>query len=333
MMPFTRPVTPENQRLLQRIYRQSRHHAVRQRAHCILLRSQGKGVSQLVEIFAVSRKTLYNWFNAWETRSVAGLYERSGRGRKATFTAAQEEQIVQWSQEHPQQLKQVLQKIKEAWEIEVSQKTLTRVLKRWLMSWHRFRRVVGGQPDAQEYKDKQAQLEAFQQLDAAGEIDLYYLDESGFCLIPYVPYGWQPIGETLEIPSRRSQRLNVLGLMNRHHQLEAYVSTQSITSEVVIACIDTFFPQVSKPTVIVMDKASIHTSDAIADKLEEWKQRRIEIFELPSYSPELNLIEILWRFMKYEWIEISAYRSWQSLVDYVEKVLREFGDKYVINFV
>jgi hypothetical protein len=40
--------------------------------------------------------------------------------------------------------------------------------------------------------------------------------------------------------------------MNRHHQLEAYVSTQSITSDVVIACIDTFFPQVSKPTVIVM---------------------------------------------------------------------------------
>lgn len=45
------------------------------------------------------------------------------------------------------------------------------------------------------------------------------------------------------------------------------------------------------------------------DKLDEWKERQIEIFQLPSYSPQLNLIEILWRFMKYEWIEISAYRS------------------------
>ena len=121
--------------------------------------------------------------------------------------------------------------------------------------------------------------------------------------------------------------------MNRRNHLEAYVSTQSITSEVVIACIDTFFAQVDKRTVIVMDQASIHTSGAMLDKLEEWKQRNIEIFELPSYSPELNLIEILWRFIKYEWIEISAYQSWQSLVDYVEKVLREFGDNYVINFV
>ncbi len=85
--------------------------------------------------------------------------------------------------------------------------------------------------------------------------------------------------------------------------------------------------------MIVVDQASIHTSDLVQDKLEEWQQRQIEIFQLPSYSPELNLIEILWRFIKYEWIEISAYHSWQSLVQYVEKVLREFGQSYVINFV
>jgi hypothetical protein len=159
------------------------------------------------------------------------------------------------------------------------------------------------------------------------------LDEVGFCLIPSIPYGWQRIGETEAIESRRSQRLHVLGVMTRTNQLHSYVSTQSITSEVVIACIDAFFPTVSKRTVIVVDQASIHTSDAVDDKLAEWQQRNIEIFNLPSYSPQLNLIEILWRFIKYEWIEISAYRNWQSLVQYVEKVLKEFGENYVINFV
>ncbi|MHC5726678.1 MAG: transposase [Nostoc sp.] len=29
----------------------------------------------------------------------------------------------------------------------------------------------------------------------------------------------------------------------------------------------------------------------------------ITIFELPCYSPELNLIEILWWFLKYKWID------------------------------
>ena len=86
-------------------------------------------------------------------------------------------------------------------------------------------------------------------------------------------------------------------------------------------------------TVIVVDQASIHTSDVVLDKIEEWTERGITIFKLPSYSPELNLIEILWRFIKYEWIEIEAYKSWETFVVSVETILREFGKKYVINFV
>ncbi|MEG4070846.1 transposase [Microcoleus sp. Pol11C2] len=82
-----------------------------------------------------------------------------------------------------------------------------------------------------------------------------------------------------------------------------------MNSDVVIACIDAFFPTVHKPTVIVTDQASIHSSDAIVYKLEEWKQRNITLFELASYSRKLNLIETLWRFIKYEWIDRSAYKS------------------------
>jgi transposase len=102
---------------------------------------------------------------------------------------------------------------------------------------------------------------------------------------------------------------------------------------VIVTCIDTFFPQVDKPTVIVVDQSSIHTSNTILDKIEEWKERGITIFELPTYSPQLNLIEILWRFIKYEWLEIDAYKDWKTFVTSVEKILREFGKEYVINFV
>ena len=35
---------------------------------------------------------------------------------------------------------------------------------------------------------------------------------------------------------------------------------------------------------------------------------------------------------KYEWIELNAYETWESLVSYVEKVLRDFRSKYVVNF-
>ena len=137
---FIREINPEIQRLLQRIYRQSRHHQVRRRAHCLLLRHQGLKVKQLMDIFPVSYKTIYNWFNAWETRGLLGLYNRPGRGRKPTFNHQQKEQLQAWAQEHPKQLKQVLQKVEQEWGLTISTKTIKRILKTLRMSWHRLRR-------------------------------------------------------------------------------------------------------------------------------------------------------------------------------------------------
>lgn len=100
----------------------------------------------------------------------------------------------------------------------------------------------------------------------------------------------------------------------------------------VIACIDDFSQTCQQRTVIAIDRASVHKSAVIEGKIDKWKAKNIEIFWLPPYSPHLNLIEILWRFMKYEWIEFEEYESWADLVKYVEKVLKGFGEDYVINF-
>ena len=278
-----------------------------------MLKHQGLSTTELMTVLQVSRKTIYQWLDAWDNRGFPGLYRRPGQGRKPTFSVEQKSQIRTWAQEHPKQLKQVLNKIREQWGVSVSIKTVKRVLKSLRLSWHRFRRTPNGRPESHEYAAKRTHLEELQRLDDAGAIDLYYLDQAGFCLIPCVPYGWQPVGETLAIPSSRSRSLNVLGIMNRHHDLKAYTSQQSINSDVVILCIESFFPKVDKRTVIVMDQAPIHTSYAMQDKREEWVERNLEIFELPSYSPELNLIEILWRFIKYTWLDASAYQCWLSL--------------------
>jgi DDE superfamily endonuclease len=48
-----------------------------------------------------------------------------------------------------------------------------------------------------------------------GILDLYYFDESGFCLTPYLPYAWQEKGQTMRLPSGPSKRLNVLGFLSK----------------------------------------------------------------------------------------------------------------------
>ncbi len=220
---FIQGLSPETIHLLQRIYRSSGHHQVRQRAHCILMSFRGFNVTELMSIFGVTRKTIYTWFDAWETQRLVGLYDRPGRGRKATFSDDEKEQIREWAKASPKNLNTVLAKIKATWKVRVSKTTLKRILKSFSMSWRRLRRLLAGKPDPVEYEAKQQQLEEFKRQEAQGEIDLRYMDESGFCLVPYLPYAWQEQGEPLGLPSQRSKRLNVLAFMNRQNDLVPYV--------------------------------------------------------------------------------------------------------------
>lgn len=332
-MRFVKPLEPETIHLLQRLYKQSKHYRVRQRAHCILLSAQGYRIRALMEIFDVSRRTIINWLDAWDARRFPGLYDLKGKGRKSSFTPAQKDQIKVWSKRFPKNLNKLIALVKETFGISVGKRTIKRVLKSLNCSWRRIRRGPKGKPDAQEYKQKQEELEMFKQQEDEGEIDLFYFDESGFCLSPLRPYAWQEIGETIEIPSGDKHRLNVVGFLSRKQQLHAWTFEASINSDVVIACLDAFSEMITNDTVVVIDNASFHTSQAVEEHIMEWETNGLTLFFLPKYSPELNLIEILWRFMKYEWIEFDAYKGWENLVEYVEDIIIHYGTKYVINFV
>ncbi|MDJ0678367.1 MAG: IS630 family transposase [Xenococcaceae cyanobacterium MO_167.B52] len=332
-MRFIRDLNPETRKLLERIARYSKYHQTRQRAECLILSYKKFSINQLICIFGVSRKTIYNWFTRWENEGLLGLYNNKGRGRKSKFTASQKEKIKQWVKEEPKALNKVLQKIEQKWNIKASKKTIKRIIKKLSMLWKRMKRGLSKSPDEWEVSIKLPELIELKNRYKKGEIDLRYFDESGFSLMPYVPYGWQEKNQQIIIKSSKSKRINVLGLMNINLELYYEIISGNVDSKIIINFFDKFSNNLKKPTVVIMDQASIHTSDAVIDKLPQWKQNNLEIFWLPTYSPKLNLIEILWKFIKYEWIEIDAYNSLKSLKKYLTKVLDELGSKYVINFV
>lgn len=123
------------------------------------------------------------------------------------------------------------------------------------------------------------------------------------------------MNQKIEIKSQQSKRLNVLGFLRKDNELDAYTFSSSINSDVVIACIDKFCEKITKKTFLVMDNSSIHQNNLFWNKEDEWKEKGLEIFFLPTYSPHLNLIEILWRFIKYKWLESDAYESYSTLVE------------------
>lgn len=167
-------------------------------------------------------------------------------------------------------------------------------------------------------------------------MNLYYFDESSFSLSPNIPYGWSPKNETIELEASRSKSLKVLGFLGLDNQLRGYTTTGTIDSIFLIEIFDNFVKQLPKDskTIVILDNAPTHTSHLFQDNIKEWEEKGLILYFLPTYSPQLNRIEILWRFMKYHWIQIKDYASTQTLEDYIHLVLANYGNQnqFEINF-
>lgn len=215
---------------------------------------------------------------------------------------------------------------------QVSVWTIKRILKAAGYRYKRMRRSLKQKRDEVLFSFFQQEIQQLHQLEAQGELDVYYFDEAGVNLTPVIPYAWQPKHQRYELPSRRSQNLTILGFMNRQCQCHSFLFEGAANSEVVVACFDAFAGQITKKTIVILDNASIHTSRIMQEKIKQWQQKNLHLQLLPAYCPELNLIEILWKHLKYYWLDVSAYQSMAVLKINLNEVLDNVGAKYLITF-
>jgi transposase len=164
-----------------------------------------------------------------------------------------------------------------------------------------------------EFVYKQQQIESLKQLEDSGYIDIYFGDESHFGLTPNVPYARQTKENQILLPAAKGKFLNVVGLMNRKNDLFYEMLETTFNTNRLISFMDRFALQIDKKTIVILDNSPIHKSKKFINKLEQWKEKDLLIYFLPPYSPELNLIEILWRRIKYYWLPFNSYLCFQNI--------------------
>ena len=162
-------------------------------------------------------------------------------------------------------------------------------------------------------------------------IDLFFTDETGFNLVPSIPYGWQPIGVQRTIRSSKDHVCNFYGLLSRKGKLKVFSTPKSINSDFMISCIDEIAEDLKKPTVLVLDNAPWHVSAKIKNREKLWNDKQLYLFFLPVYSPHLNLIETLWRKIKYEWLRAEDYLSAKTLRDALFYIIKKYDHEFSIN--
>jgi len=104
----------------------------------------------------------------------------------------------------------------------ISIATLKRIVKKLGLRWKRARESLKYKRDQEAFDKAKEEINALKVQEKKGELDLFYFDESGFSLDSQVPYAYQPIGKTIEIPSSRSKRINVLGFLSADNKFAPY---------------------------------------------------------------------------------------------------------------
>jgi transposase len=70
----------------------------------------------------------------------------------------------------------------------------------------------------------------------------------------------------------------------------------------------------------------------VQERREYWQQRGLFLFYLPSYSPHLNIAEVLWRKLKYLWLRPQDYLDTGALFYQVRQALAAVGSLLKIQF-
>ena len=330
------PLTSSDLNELRIIMKEDWPQKIRNRSHAvILLFKDHRSFEDVANIFGVHLTTIHNWAGRWAVEGINGVFDLDGRGAKPAFTEAEELIVIECLETDPRSLRKLDAMVMERTGKTAGTSTYTKIIKKHGKSWKRQRKTPKGKPTEEQYRQGLEDLAELKKLAQDGEFELVYFDASGFSLQPCIPYAWQDIGRagTLRIPASHSPRINILGFLNpTTSDLVTYQPTGSMTSAVIIEIMDDYCEIITKQTVAVLDNAPIHVSQAVRKCIPRWEEKGLTLYLIPPYSPELNLIEILWRKIKYEWIASYAYTSMTALTTELSRILNGYGSEYRIEF-
>lgn len=182
------------------------------------------------------------------------------------------------------------------------------------------------------YLHKREILGELESLAENQSIDLYYADESRVSHEPCIPYGWQFPDEKVFMPTTKGNGLNCFALLSRTNQCFVKTSEQTFSAQFILEQFEILSFNLRKLTVVVLDNARIHTSQIIKERIKIWQQRGLFLFYLPRYSPHLNIVETLWRKLKYEWLTPIDYQSKEHLFYQINLALKAVGNSLFIRF-
>ena len=159
-----------------------------------------------------------------------------------------------------------------------------------------------------------------------GRRTVLFVDAAHFVFGSFLGYLWCVVRRWVRGASGR-QRLNVLGALNAiTHQLTTVSNDGSINAETVCELLRRLRRQYRcQPITLFLDNARYQRCTLVRELAE---QLHIELQFLPAYSPNLNLIERFWKFVKKQCLYSKHYPDYATFRDTILNCIQRAHRKH-----
>ncbi|MGH9029030.1 MAG: IS630 family transposase [Acidimicrobiales bacterium] len=291
---------------------------------------KGYSPEEAAEIFDCGRSTVYGWLSAHRWQGERSFEVKKPSGRPSLLTKRQTSQLHKWVVgKDPRQLRfelalwtrdMVRTLIAERFGVQMSRTGVGKLLRRIGLSPQRPLVAAYEQDPEAVRRWKQ---EEYPKIAAKAKVvgaQIFFCDEAGVRTDHHTGTTWGEVGKTPVVRATgKRASLNMVSAISAKGKLH-FSFAGRINSDSFIEYLRKLLHDVSGKIFLVVDGHSAHTAGKTKQFVASTKGR-LQLIYLPSYSPELNPDEWVWKNIKHDRVGRSAPHGIEEMKELVQKAV------------
>lgn len=317
------PISPADRDQLTKLHKSAKDKRTADRIKTILLFDKGYTQKEIACILLLDEDTVRNWIKKYQSSSNLSTYFKDNHlAYCGKLNSCQLDQVGKYIRENIiTDVKQVITFVKEQFGITYSKSGMNSLLHSLGFTYKQLSLF----PTKANVDEQRQFTRMYQDIhnNLQDQEEIVFIDGAHPQHNTKSSKAWIENGTEKYIKTNTGRnRLNLNGAYNPTNQDVIIVEDSTINAQSTIKLFDQIqekYPQ-AKCIYTFADNAKYHRSKLVKEYL---KDSRIELIYLPAYSPNLNLIERLWKFMRKKVINTTYYPDFESF----KMAIRRFFDK------
>ena len=297
----------------------------RRRAGAMVMSMRRYDAKTIARTIEAKPETVCRWIDRYNERGIDGLCDPPRPCGEPKLSEKNRQVLMDLLEEMPGRTAEILAELAQRTGVTISRTTFRRECRRRRLKWKRTRKSLKKKRNEKAFRSAKRTIA---RMLGHKRRRHFFFDEAAITLRGVVPYAWQPIGRRWEVPVSGASRpsLQVLGFEGTDGVVHSYLHRGTVNASVVADVFEHFSGELAGRSTVILDNASAHTSTGFIDQSRRWLSRGMRLFRLPPYCPELNRIECFWLKLKYRLLPITAYESFEDLLDCTTAALQTCGE-------